>query len=73
MEIQIETDRTILRNFKEPDLYDFYGYCSQEGVGEPAGWPRHETMAQSAEKLNDFIKVKNQFAICIYKRQLGKS
>jgi len=33
----IETDRLILRAWKETDLDDFYEYASVEGVGEMAG------------------------------------
>lgn len=66
MEIQIETFRTILRNFKESDLCDLFDYCSQEGVGEPAGWLRHKSLEQTAKKLDEFINAKNQFAI-VYK------
>ena len=66
MENQIETPRTILRNFIESDLNDLFDYCSQAGVGEPAGWLRHESLEQSTKKLNDFIKAENQFAI-VYK------
>lgn len=36
----IETDRLILRAWKEDDLQDFFEYASIEGVGEMAGW-RH--------------------------------
>ena len=34
----IETERLILRPFKQTDLEDFYEYASVEGVGEMAGW-----------------------------------
>lgn len=42
--MRLETDRTILRNFKEEDLEGFHEYCSQEGVGEMAGWKHHSDL-----------------------------
>lgn len=33
----IETERLILRPFRQTDLEDFYEYASVEGVGEMAG------------------------------------
>ena len=35
--IRIETERLILRAWREEDLEDFYEYASVEGVGEKAG------------------------------------
>lgn len=62
----IITDKVILRNFQESDLDDLYEYCSQEGVGEAAGWPHHKSIKDSKELLNVFINNKNQYAI-VYK------
>lgn len=36
--IRIETDRLILRAWRETDLADFYEYASVEGVGEMAAF-----------------------------------
>lgn len=62
----ITTDRIILRNFKADDLNDLYEYCSQEGVGEMAGWPRHTSLNYSRRVLNYYIHNKNLFAV-VYK------
>ena len=48
--IVIQTDRLILRPFKQEDLKDFFEYASVEGVGEMAGWRHHE----SIEKLKKY-------------------
>ena len=37
-DIHIETERLILRPWRESDLQDFYEYASVPGVGEMAGW-----------------------------------
>ena len=62
---QIETERLILRAFKEADLEDFYEYASVEGVGERAGWKHHESIEESREILGRFIEHDKTFAICL--------
>lgn len=64
--VTIETDRLILRGWKETDLNDFYEYASVEGVGEMAGWKHHDSMEISKKILQSFISEKNVFAI-VYK------
>ncbi|RDY26265.1 N-acetyltransferase [Romboutsia weinsteinii] len=61
--MELETDRTVLRNFEEKDLEDLHNYCSQEGVGEMAGWKHHSNMLESKEILYRNIKNSNIFAI----------
>ena len=55
----LETDRLILRPFRETDLEDFYAYASVEGVGEMAGWPHHTSMETSRRVLDSFIRLPN--------------
>lgn len=62
----ITTDRIILRNFKVDDLKDLYEYCSQDGVGEMAGWPKHTSLSYSKRVLNHYMGNKNLFAV-VYK------
>lgn len=62
----LETQRLILREFKEEDLTDFYEYASVDGVGEMAGWSHHENIEITKEILNSFIKDNKVFAI-VYK------
>lgn len=61
----IETQRLILRAFKQTDLEDFYEYASVEGVGEMAGWPHHENKETSQSILDKFINDDKVFAICL--------
>ena len=61
--IVIETERLILREFKESDLDDFFEYASVEGVGERAGWYHHKTKNISKHILELFIEEKKTFAI----------
>ena len=62
MEI-LETDRLILRGWKECDLYDFYEYAKEPGVGPAAGWKPHENIEESQRILNDFIKKQQVWAL----------
>lgn len=39
--IQITTDRLLLRPWREEDLLDFNEYASVDGVGQMAGWNPH--------------------------------
>ena len=61
---QIQTDRLILRAFKESDLDDFYEYASVPGLGERAGWKHHESKEESKNILDFMIKTDQTFAIC---------
>ncbi len=61
----IETERLILRPFKQTDLEDFYEYASVEGVGEMAGWKHHESITESRTIMNSFICKDKVFAICL--------
>ena len=63
---EIETERLLLRAFKEIDLNDFYEYAKVDGVGEMAGWPHHENIEESKKILDRFIKNDIVFAI-VYK------
>lgn len=61
--IRIETERLILRSWKETDLDDFYEYAREEGVGEMAGWSHHKSCEESARILDLFIREKKTFAL----------
>lgn len=61
----IETERLVLRPFKQTDLDDFYEYASVEGVGEMAGWKHHSSIAVSQRIMNSFIEKDKVFAICL--------
>ncbi len=62
-QIRIETDRLILRPWKESDLQDFYEYAKIPGVGEMAGWEHHASIAISEKILHAFITERKTFAL----------
>ncbi|MDD6871508.1 MAG: GNAT family N-acetyltransferase [Clostridiales bacterium] len=59
----LETDRLILRPFREDDAEDFYAYARVEGVGEAAGWTHHRSIDESRAILADFIKKDDVYAL----------
>ena len=59
----IETDRMILRPWKESDLLDFYAYASVPGVGEMAGWCHHKSLDESKIILDMFLAGKKTLAL----------
>lgn len=61
--LEIETERLILRPFREEDLADLYEYASVEGVGEMAGWAHHKSIDESRKILEGFIEEDKTFAI----------
>lgn len=59
----LETDRLLVRPWKQTDLQDFYEYARVDGVGQKAGWMPHTSIEESQKILNEFIEEKNVFAI----------
>ncbi len=64
--IVINTERLVLRAFRESDLQDFFDYASVDGVGQMAGWKPHENIDISKRILDSFIQEKKTFAL-VYK------
>lgn len=66
----IETERLILRAWRETDLNDFFEYASVDGVGQRCGWMPHKNLEESERILDMFIKEKKAFALEL--KQTGK-
>ena len=62
-DIELTTERLILRPWRESDLADFYEYASVDGVGQMAGWNPHRNMEESQAILNRFIEGRHVFAL----------
>ena len=63
--VNLETERLILRPWKQSDLYDFYEYARIDGVGQMAGWLPHESLTVSQRILDSFIEGSKTFAIVL--------
>lgn len=69
-EVQLETNRLILRPWRETDVEDLYSYASVEDVGQMAGWKSHKTLEDSRRILHMFLG--NNNVLAIEDRQSGK-
>ena len=61
--IHIETERLILRPWRDEDLEDFYEYARVDGVGQMAGWLPHKSIEESKMILEMFITEKKTLAL----------
>lgn len=61
--VVLQTDRLLLRCWRETDLHDFYAYARVDGVGQPADWPPHKSLADTKAIPDTFIKEKTTFAL----------
>ena len=59
----INTDRLILRHWKETDAEDLYKYASDPEVGPHAGWPVHKSLNESRNVINTIFSNNTTWAI----------
>jgi len=60
-----ETERLILRNFKETDFDDYWEYAKDERVGPRAGWKAYTDPEKARERVLIEASKTNQFAIVL--------
>lgn len=65
------SERLIMRRFRQDDLRDFYEYAAEPDVGPNAGWKPHESMEESQNILDDFMKPDSGI-FAITDRETGK-
>ena len=61
--VRLETERLILRPWREADVEDFYAYASHPDVGIHAGWKPHSCIEESRKILNMFLADKKVLAL----------
>lgn len=61
----LETDRLILRAFREEDAADVYAYAQSPNVGPAAGWPPHDSLEASQRIVRMFIEQDDAWAIVL--------
>ena len=59
----LETERTILRPWRETDAEDCYRYAKDPRVGPIAGWPAHTSVENSRQIIRDILSVPETYAI----------
>ena len=62
MKTRFETERLILRPWKESDAEDLYQYASDPAVGPIAGWPVHTSVENSREIIREYLSKPGTYA-----------
>lgn len=66
----LETERLLLRPWREEDAQDLYRYASDPQVGPAAGWPPHTSVENSREIIREVLSAPGTFAVVL--RETGE-
>ena len=66
----LKTERTILRPFRLTDAEDLYAFSGDHRVADAAGWPPHESVADSRRIIASVFSAPNTFAVV--ERETGR-
>ncbi|MBR3020028.1 MAG: GNAT family N-acetyltransferase [Clostridia bacterium] len=61
----LETERLILRRWKDSDAESLYEYAKDPDVGPIAGWPAHQSVEESRRVIRDVLTGKEAYAVCL--------
>ena len=61
----LETERLILRPWREDDAEELYQYASDPDIGPPAGWPPHTSVENSREIIRTVLSAPETYAVCL--------
>jgi len=64
----LETNRLILRPWRETDAEDLYELAKNPHVGPIAGWPVHTSIENSAYIIREILSAEHTFAVTIRNR-----
>ncbi|MBQ6366215.1 MAG: GNAT family N-acetyltransferase [Oscillospiraceae bacterium] len=62
--MNLETERLILRRWEESDAEALYEVAKDPDVGPIAGWPPHQSVAESKQVIRDVFSGKEAYAVC---------
>lgn len=62
-----ETERLILRSWREEDAKDLYKYARDKAIGLPSGWPPHTSVRYSREVIREVLSRVETYAVCLKK------
>lgn len=65
MQTILQTERLILRPWRESDAESLYEYARDERVGPIAGWPAHTSVDESRQIIRDILSQDETYAITI--------
>lgn len=61
--MKLETERLVLRPWRETDAEALYEYAKDGQVGPAAGWPAHQSVEESREIINTVFSQNGVFAV----------
>lgn len=61
----IETERLILRPWKESDAESLFEYARNPEVGPIAGWPVHISVNDSLNIIKNVLSANETYAVCL--------
>lgn len=61
----IETERLIMRPWRESDAEALFLYASDPDVGTPAGWPAHSSVAMSLDVIKYVFSAPETYALVL--------
>lgn len=61
--MEIQTERLVLRPWRESDAEALFRYASDPDVGPRAGWPPHRTLEESLTVIRDIFSKDHTWAI----------
>ncbi|MGN0239911.1 MAG: GNAT family N-acetyltransferase [Paludibacteraceae bacterium] len=61
----MQTDRLLLRRWKESDAEVLYKYASDPDVGPRAGWPAHQSIEESREVIRNVFSSDTVWAVVL--------
>ena len=61
----LETERLILRSWKEDDAESLYKYAKNPEVEPIAGWPVHTSVENSREIIKSVLAADETYAVCL--------
>lgn len=63
--MKLETERLILRPWKESDASNLYEYAKDPDVGAITGWPPHKNIEESLDVIKNVLNGKEAYAVCL--------
>ena len=60
----LETKRLRLRHWEEADAADLFCYAKDPDVGPAAGWPPHQSVADSRNIIRSVLSGREAYAVC---------
>ena len=61
----LQTNRLLLRPWREEDAASLYAYAHDPAVGPPAGWPPHTSVEHSREIIRTVFSAPETYAVCL--------